>query len=517
MGETENAPVDDFWAFLDMPDEGEEELKAAYRNGDPLRVIAGIQGSDTSALVRSVAPLVEDSDELERCRSVRRRSVAAAVALRSQEELVTRLTASGIDRPDIPMILKALGTQLDTAMAVELLCIPSRPMDVPGEPRRLGDKLSLLYVAGKHHGVEPDYQLALGKMSLDAVAVLRRLFHPDVPYRHLAEILAVIEPTARAVRTRMITALGYRDYQETALKITRELGMITKDTADPWPVPASNLRHRFGRGFWEDALNSVGLALSSAEARFGSEDYFQALDDFSEECMGFDYSMNIETYDRWVVAGSARGSDRPSAVEMIRHYGSWEAVVEIILGSQDEESRRDGERTYIDYDSGWGTMEELAEWEAREFEEWRVVGKLVGQVIEALPSGSFLHLEYGGTANGTAAPYARAKPGPNEVTCEIVSNLGFSPHSWRLSTDWLTDNGWSAPGPKNPNWLKAGVPRTEAAAEILRAIQLGRVPVEATELRWSVGRIPDGPGPSGGVTITQVLQGVVQTLLNAEL
>ncbi|UKA55489.1 hypothetical protein LFT45_06085 [Arthrobacter sp. FW305-BF8] len=488
MGETVDGSASDLWAFLGMPDDSAGAKRAAYRSGDPLRTIAAALGVEICDLAESMVSILDPSDELERFRSVRRRSAATAIALRSNEELVDRLTASGIARNDIPTILTALGTQLDTEMAIELLGIPSGPLDVPDEPRCLGDKLSLLYVAGRHHGVEPDYELALGKMSLDAVAELRSLLHPDVPYRHLAEILAVIEPTARALRMRKIRTLSYEDYESTARRITSEVGMITKNQADPWPVPARMLRRRYGRGFWEDALTTVGLALPSHVTRFGRDDYFQALDDFTEECLGVDYPMDIGTYDRWVVADSAMGADRPSAVEMIRYYGSWEAAVEAILPSDQREDMQPvaGEPNYIDYDSGWGTLEELNEWEAREFEEWRVIENLVGEAIEALPSGSFLHIQY----SHTAAPYARATPGTNGVMCEIVSNLGIPSHEWRMSTHWLSDNGWSAPSPENTNWLKEGVPRTEAAAQILLAIQRGRHPVEATELRWNVGTRP---------------------------
>lgn len=484
MGETVDGSASDFWAFLGMPDDSAGAKRAAYRSGDPLRTIAAAHGVEISDLAKSMVSILDQSDELERFRSVRRRSVATAIALRFNEELVDRLTASGIARNDIPTILTALGTQLDIEMAIELLGIPSGPL--PVEPRRAGDKLSLLFVAGKHHGIEPDYQLALGKMSLDAVAELRHLLRPEVPYLYLADILAVIEATARAIRTGRITTLAYQEYEDTARRVTRELGMITRDPTAPWPVPAPRLRGRYGRGFWEDALTAVGLALPSAEARLGRDDYFHALDDFAEECLGVDSPMDIGTYDRWVVADSAMGTDRPSAVEMVRHHGSWEAAVETILPSEQPEDTQPGGPTYIDCDSGWGTLEELNEWEAREFEEWRVVENLVAEAIEALPSGSFLHIQY----SHTAAPYARATPGSNGVMCEIVSDLGIPSHEWRMSTHWLSDNGWSAPSPENTNWLKEGVPRTEAAAQILLAIQRGRHPVEATELRWNVGTRP---------------------------
>ena len=52
--------------------------------------------------------------------------------------------------------------------------------------RTLGDKLSLLYVAGKHHGIEPDYQLTLGTMPVEELAELRSLLQPNVPPRRQA-------------------------------------------------------------------------------------------------------------------------------------------------------------------------------------------------------------------------------------------------------------------------------------------------------------------------------------------
>lgn len=164
---------------MGLPDETDSGIKTAYRNGEPLRAMASVHGPDISAVCRTLASIVDASDELARCWSARRRSVATAVALRAQEELVDRLFASGIARTDIPTILTALGTQIDTEMAIELLGIPCGPL--PVEPRRAGDKLSLLCVAGKHHGIEPGYQLAFGIMSLDAVAELRVLLHPEVP------------------------------------------------------------------------------------------------------------------------------------------------------------------------------------------------------------------------------------------------------------------------------------------------------------------------------------------------
>jgi hypothetical protein len=193
-------------------------------------------------------------------------------------------------------------------------------------------------------------------------------------------------------------------------------------------VPAITLRRRYAHGFWDEALAEIGLTIP-ASARFSQEDFTEAVTDFNEECIGFGHPVTIETYDRWAYAEASVRNDRPSAMQVIRHYGSWALVLASMhppapleVASAEHEQPR-----YIDYDSGWGTLEELEEWENREFEEWRSVGNLVGQLIEALPSGSFLHIQYGDTAAGTATPYARATPGSNGLTCEIVSHVGFSP------------------------------------------------------------------------------------------
>jgi len=351
----------------------------------------------------------------------------------------------------------------------------------------------LLYIAGRHHRIEPDYKLALGKMSLDAVAQLRDMLRPEVPYRHLADILAVIEATARAIRTRRITTLAYQEYEDTARRITHEFGMITRDQADPWPVPACILRRRYGRGFWEDALTIVGLALPSGVTRFGGDDYFQALDDFTEECLSAGYPMDVGTYDRWVVADSAMGADRPSAVDMIRHYGNWEAAVEAIIPSDHEEEGKPlaSETAYVDYDSGWGTWDELQEWEQKLENEWAAAQQLIEKLIETLTAGAFLHIQYAPAVNGQVAPYARATVKSGTVVCEINSHAGANAQHWRLSVDWLSGDGWTAPNPENAHWHKAGVPRREAAAQILKALRFGRVPVEAADLSWTIGRLPD--------------------------
>ncbi|MDQ0076808.1 TY-Chap domain-containing protein [Arthrobacter oryzae] len=442
-------------------------------------------------------------------------------AMWANRELITRLNDSGIEPSKIPVILDALGISIDVQAAAELLHLPGIPCEEPGlenPPQRLGDKLSLLYVIGKHHGIAPDYPLALGKMSLEAVGELRELFHPTVPYRHAAEALAVIEATALAIRTGRITTLSCAAYEGAAEEARRTLGHVTRERSNPWPVPAPQLIRRYGQGYWEDALSSLGLKLLSASQRLSENDYFQALDDFTEECIDAEYPMDINVYDRWVFAETSIHQDRPSAMELIAHYGSWEEAIGNVL-PQGQESDEEPDTHHFHWGFPFGFEDEsLAINDAnsqREDEEWHQAGELIGQLLTKMPWNSFLRVEYDGNEEITTRPYAQATPSADGVWCEIVSEQYLPAAEWPINRRYFANNDWAAPNNDAPNWWKARVPLTEAGHQVVLGLRLGRGCRDAHRLRWSTGEFPSGPGPDGGVTIDRALEGEVQTLRNA--
>nr|WP_142120364.1 hypothetical protein [Arthrobacter sp. SLBN-122] len=497
------------------------DVREPYRRGDPLRFIAKAKGCSTEEVSLLALTQADTNDELERSRAVRRRCLATNEALLGNEEMVERLFASGIDRDEIPKVLTALGTSIDVQIAAELLHIPGIPggQSVDELPsRRLVDKLSLLYVAGVHHQVKPDYQLALGKISLPAVSELRGLLNQRLPYRRMAEILAVIETTALAIRARTITTISHEDYESATRAVSRRLGSITNDPDDPWPVPGRTLRARYGHGSWESLLNSVGMRLLSSDHRFTELDYLDVLDRSTEECMQFGNPMDVEFYDQWIIAAAAVREEHPSAVELIRRYGSWEAAIEVILPQEEEvDEEPDTHEFYWGFPFGFED-ESLAINEAkfqRETEEWHQAGELIGQLLAKMPWNSFLRVEYDGNEEITTRPYAQATPSADGVWCEIVSEQYLPAAEWPIDRRYLEKSRWSAPDEEVPNWRKERVPAGEAGHAIVRGLRHGRRCQDANKLRWSTGEFPSGPGPDGGVTIERALEGEVQSLRNA--
>ncbi|QYF91083.1 hypothetical protein [Arthrobacter sp. PAMC25284] len=282
--------------------------------------------------------------ELERARSVRQRSLATDEVIYENRGLLYRLNDAGITWSDTPKVLEALETDVDVEVAIELVNIPGVPSDrieraLPS--RSLGDRLSLLYVAGKHHGIEPDYQLALGTMPIEELAELRSLMQPNVSLRRLAEFAAVAETTKLAIRARAVQTISYSDYAKTAETISSRLGNSRVAGTGQWPAPGTVLLRRYGHGFWDDAVQAVGLSLPTSESRFTENDLFDALDGFTEECIDFEHPMSIAIYDRWVFSEASMRNDRPSALEIIRHYGNWASAMRVILPHEDEDEDDD--------------------------------------------------------------------------------------------------------------------------------------------------------------------------------
>ena len=154
------------------------------------------------------------------------------------------------------------------------------------------------------------------------------------------------ETTKLAIRAQEVQTVSYSDYTKTAETISSRLGNSRVAAADQWPAPGTVLLRRYGHGFWDDALQAAGLRLPSSESRFTDNDFFDALDGFTEECMGFEHPMSIAIYDRWVFSEASMRNDRPSAVEIVRRYGSWASAMEVILPQEEGRRRRRARRGY---------------------------------------------------------------------------------------------------------------------------------------------------------------------------
>lgn len=489
-------------------------LVEAYRRGDPLSGIAKDFGTTVSRLCDTLIVETVQDDELERSKCVRRRGRGTMGTIWDNVGMISRLDGSGISRSEIPVVLRALGKEIDAEVAVELLHIPGIPGEDPTisqEPLRLSDKLSLLFVIGKHYGIEPDYQLALGQMPENEVRELRLLCSAKFPPRRFAEILAVAETTKLAIRARVATSLSVEEYANTAEPLSRLFRGYIFDDAASWPTPAPVLARRLGEGSWDQALRTVGLSVRTAADRLAEDDFLRALRDFTEECRSFGFPLSLEIYDRWVTAEVALGGERPSALELIDRYGSWDAGLREVLEPESAPGRKPPAKSIPDLD-----VEPLFEPADPAHEAaWVRAGEYLCELLARIPRRRSLLIEYAEAGTGTFRPYARGGRTAEGIWCEISPEQFPASEAYPINPDDLHYEDWNEPDDDSSYWRKQEMPFHDSGHQILDALRYGWQCLDPWQLRWSTRQPISGQGRNNGVTIEDALAGDVQSLRNA--
>lgn len=463
-----------------------------------MRVIARTAGLGSYEVLTLLGSKVADRAEIERSRSLRTRCSSVAQVLRREQHLIGQLHRSGIERQMIPTILASLGNTIDVDIAVELLQDPESLFAPANNPKNaysslLISKLSLLYVAGHLQFVKPNYEHTLASMPVQEIAEIRGVLMPWMDHGQIAEVLGVIETTKRAIQLGDATGISYWNYVDMAEILSLRRGTPPAD-APSWPVPAQDVRDELGSGFWENALAAVGLEQAFMSDSFSGDDYTEAARTARHQMDQFGSLKDAANYDSWVIAETAALRERPSVIEIQRHFGTWGSVVGAAWGSQLDDE--------LEATSAHYTAEHRVE------HGWARAAELVTDALLNMPWNSFLSIDYGDDTDGPFRPYAQASPSAEGAWCEIVSARFLPADKWPIDADYLLRNGWSEPDGDFPNWHKQGIPAIEAGYQILEGLRYGRMCGDPRKVRWHSGEFPGGPGPDGGIILKFASRGL---------
>ncbi|MCQ6269102.1 hypothetical protein M8J71_01085 [Pseudarthrobacter sp. R1] len=477
------------------------QVVVGFLAGDPLWSIAEAANMSSWAALGVLSSRIAERGEQQRFQALQNRCADTAEVLHQNQELVWQLLDAGIEGKDVPKVLVALGISIDLENAVDLLRSPESSMNIhvisEADTFSLpSDRFSLLYVVGRRRKVVPDFKFALGKVPLPDMGELRQILI-GYPEAHIAEIIAMVETTARAVSTGDASGISYSAYMDTFKALNQEPGSAE---VTQWLVPARALREGMGGGSWTSALQAAGLTLPSP-TQFIPSDYADASRAFMTVYSDFGSPKDVASYDSWVTAEAAAGRDRPSVIAMRRYFGAWESVIGAVMPSEVE-----GEFA--------GMVKQLRE-EGLAEERWARAGEMVCEALTNMPWNSFLSIDYGDEADGPNRPYAQATPSADGVWCEIVSEKFLPADKWPIDANFFKRNGWSAPDEEVPNWHKQGVPPLEAGHQILEGLVHGRSCPDPQKVRWHSGEFPGGPGPDGGVILDFEPGGKVRNLRRA--
>lgn len=470
----------------------------AYQAGDPLQRIATDAGMRAYDMLRLLSTRVADQSEQQRSEALRKRCSETAAVLRNDAHRVVQLLDAGIESPDIPRILAALGATIDVDIASELLKNPDLLQDpINRRGSFVTDMMWLRYVTGYHRGLVPDYQLALGKIPLPAIHDFRMILSERLALHQVAQVIALVETTAEAISTGDDEGISFSEYEKARKAIIFQSG---SERHPLFPPPPELIRERTEGRSWHVALESVGMKFPTVRGGFSAADYEDASQAYRATEGLFGSPKDVCSYDSWLIAERAMGRDRPSAVAIGRHFGAWESVIGAYVPLEEDELR--------------GIVSHLRT-EAAADHAWAQAAELISEVLRTMPWNSFLSIQYGAGADGGPQPYAQITPGPDGAWCEIVSEEFLQPDNWPIYPERLLQNGWSKPDAEVPNWFREAVALEDAGHVTLEGLRDGRSCYDADELRWHTGSFPSGTTPDGGVTVEDVLKGSVQTLRNA--
>lgn len=146
----------------------------------------------------------------------------------------------------------------------------------------------------------------------------------DLVERALKRIAAA--QAAIAVNPSM--TLTAKEYEKSRKRMIDAVGLKTERGSSVWPPTSQTIIKRFG-GYWNEALDSIGLNVRSGRKRgglrFTEKSYISALRSFAAWCARNSVSPSYKAYTQWVVATDKKGKV-PSGAAIRQRYGSWSAA-----------------------------------------------------------------------------------------------------------------------------------------------------------------------------------------------
>lgn len=183
-------------------------------------------------------------------------------------------------------------------------------------------RIAVLAAAAATAGLQPDPVDALRMGSVELALLIEACASVTE-----AEEVAALACCARRNRDGLtITKKAYDKWRDAWVARYPKSGLF------PWPVTSQTIIRRLGRGFWNDAVRDVGLALNErgrARGRViytGDDDYEDTVAVFVAGAIDTGMWPRRQEYERW-----AAGRPVPSWPAVRNHFGSWTRAIQIGL------------------------------------------------------------------------------------------------------------------------------------------------------------------------------------------
>lgn len=318
--------------------ERDEVISSRFRNGETMQAL-GAEFGITRARVQQILASRGEVD-MPKIRATRAKLRAkagfekASLFWDEHASTIKTLADEGLSKQDVITRFKLLYPSVAEETLRRVLDNCNLSFSTSIQPQHFSDEVlmnGVLYVLALKLDLEPDPGMAMVAVDFDdACGLAEALSARSLDDQTIADAIAM---TTQAKESVVLGNLSLTKVEYDRLRIPMaEIQNDLLGPLHPWPADAQTVMKRLGKGYWSDAMRSVGLVAnrkgrSRGLLLFDDEEYKKALSKYIADREQSGSRISYLDYDVWRKREYSVGRTWPSGMAIRNRYHQWSSAV----------------------------------------------------------------------------------------------------------------------------------------------------------------------------------------------